>query len=171
MANQTDLYSYQGQEPKVLPYKIRLNDGTAPTDPSTYTDEQIAEVGFTGPYTFPEYEEISQRVRWDFENLKYVIEEIPIPGSEMSEEEVWTGIRNVRNILLAESDWTVLSDAPLTTVQKKEALDYRKSLRDYPSTITDIITHKEEILASTLPHPVFRSMPEAPSFIISPRKL
>jgi len=169
MANPTALYSHQGQEPQVLPFKIRLNDGTAPSDPATYTDEQLAEAGFTGPYTFPEHEEPSQRVYWDFENLEYVVEDVLVPGSDMTEEEVWAGIRNVRNILLAESDWTVLSDAPITTTQKQEALDYRESLRDYPSTITDIIVLKEEILASTEPHPVFKLMPPAPSFIVSPR--
>lgn len=170
MANPTALYSYQGQEPKVLPFKIRLNDGTAPSDPSTYTDEQIAEAGFTGPYTFPEHEELSQRVNWDSENLEYVVEDFLVPGFDMTEEEVWAGIRNVRNILLTESDWTVLSDAPFTITQKQEALDYRKSLRDYPSTITDIIALKEEILASAEPHPVFNVMPKSPSFITSPRE-
>ena len=170
MANPTALYSYQGQEPKVLPYKIRLNDGTAPSDPSTYTDEQITEAGFTGPYTFPEHEEPSQRVYWDFENLEYVIEDVLVPGSDMTEEEVWAGIRNVRNILLTESDWTVLSDAPFTVTQKQEALDYRQALRDYPTTITDILATKKEILASAEPHPVFKLMPSPPSFITSPRE-
>lgn len=169
MADPTALYSHQGQEPQVLPFKIRLNDGTAPSDPATYTDEQLAEAGFTGPYTIPEYDEATQYYYWDSDNLKYVVEEIQVPGSEMTEEEVWAGIRNVRNILLAESDWTVLSDAPLTSTQKQEALDYRQSLRDYPSTITDIITLKNEILASTESHPVFKIMPTPPSFIVSPR--
>ena len=169
MADPTALYSHQGQEPQVLPFKISLNDGTAPSDPATYTDEQLAEAGFTGPYTIPEYDGTTQQFYWDSENLEYVVEDIPIPGSEMTEEEVWAGIRNVRNILLAESDWTVLSDAPLTSEQKQEALDYRQSLRDYPSTIDDIIALKEELLTSTVPNPVFNAMPTSPSFIVSPR--
>lgn len=169
MADPTALYSYKGEEPKVLPNKIRLSDGTAPTDPSTFTDKQIADAGFTGPYEIPQHDPEAQRYYWDSENLEYVVEDFKVPGSDMTEEEVWAGIRNVRNILLAESDWTVLSDAPLTATQKQEALNYRQSLRDYPSTITDILTLKEELLSSPEPHPVFKAMPKAPSFIVSPR--
>jgi hypothetical protein len=170
MTDPTALYSYQGKHPEVLPYKIRLNDGTAPSDPSTYTKKQLAEAGYTGPYEFPEFiDDGNQRVIWDEEKLEFSIETFPIPGSEMTAEEVWDGIRNVRNILLAESDWTVLDDTPLTSTQNQQALDYRQSLRDYPSTITDILALKEEILASEDPNPVFKIMPTAPSFIVSPR--
>jgi hypothetical protein len=170
MADPTALYSYQGNYPEVLPHKIRLNDGTAPSDPSTYTEEQLAEAGYTGPYEIPEFnDDGSQKVIWDDEKLEFYVQDNPVAGSEMTAEEVWDGIRNVRNILLAESDWTVLSDAPLTSTQKQQALDYRQSLRDYPSTITDILALKEEILASEEPHPVFNVMPSAPSFITSPR--
>jgi hypothetical protein len=169
MADPTALYSYKGETPRPLPNKIRLNDGTAPSDPSTFTDEQIAESGFTGPYVVPDYDQTYQRMYWDSEKLEYIIEDIQRPGFEMTEQEVWAGIRNVRNILLQESDWTILPDSPLTDKQRQAAIIYRQKLRDHPSTITDIMALKEELINSDIAYPVFKSMPPAPSFIVSPR--
>ena len=43
----------------------------------------------------------------------------------------WNGLRQCRNSLLAESDWTQLADA---TVDKEAWAAYRKALRDLPDT-------------------------------------
>ena len=42
-------------------------------------------------------------------------------------------LRNKRNELLKESDWTQMSDSPLTDSKKTEWATYRQSLRDLPS--------------------------------------
>ena len=42
--------------------------------------------------------------------------------------------RETRNELLAASDWTVLTDSPLTTTQKTKWKTYRTSLRDLPAS-------------------------------------
>lgn len=39
-------------------------------------------------------------------------------------------IREERNRLLAESDWTQFTDSPLTSEQKAEWATYRQALRD-----------------------------------------
>jgi hypothetical protein len=41
-------------------------------------------------------------------------------------------IRKVRNNLLAQSDWTQLSDVALTEDQKSDWKKYRQELRDLP---------------------------------------
>ena len=52
----------------------------------------------------------------------------------------WDDVRINRNALLAESDWTQLTDAQasLTEEQKQEWNTYRQALRDMPSTYADI---------------------------------
>ena len=52
----------------------------------------------------------------------------------------WDDVRNNRNALLAESDWTQLVDAQasLTEEQKQEWNAYRQALRDMPATYADI---------------------------------
>ena len=39
-----------------------------------------------------------------------------------------------RNQLLIESDWTVLTDSPLTTTKKTKWKTYRQALRDLPAS-------------------------------------
>jgi hypothetical protein len=125
IVDNTKLYSYQGQEPQLLPHKIRLNGGRSRTDSSTFTEEEIAEAGFTGPYTIPDFDQEYQRVSWDSENLSFVVEDI-------SEEELWGRIRKERNLLLSESDWTMAADAP-EDLNLREWEMYRQRLRDLPS--------------------------------------
>lgn len=45
-------------------------------------------------------------------------------------EALWGNIRNRRNMLLNECDWTQLSDSPLTEEKKLEWRVYRQDLRD-----------------------------------------
>jgi hypothetical protein len=56
----------------------------------------------------------------------------PKTESEIQEElnSKWENIRNQRNLLLLESDWTQLADVALTDEKKQEWRLYRQSLRD-----------------------------------------
>jgi hypothetical protein len=51
-----------------------------------------------------------------------------------TEEDYENQIRQQRNALLAKSDWTVLTDSPLTTANKTKWKTYRQALRDLPSS-------------------------------------
>jgi hypothetical protein len=125
MTNPTELYSYKGQEPKILPEKIELSDGKSRTDISSYTEEEIKDAGFTGPYEIPQYDQQYQRIHWDSETLSFIIEDI-------SDEELWDNIRKKRNILLSECDWTMMADAP-ENLNFHEWEMYRQRLRDLPT--------------------------------------
>jgi glycerophosphoryl diester phosphodiesterase len=59
---------------------------------------------------------------------------IVITPSAPTIEQLLKKIRFKRNQLLAESDWTVLSDSPLTEDQKVKWKQYRQALRDFPAT-------------------------------------
>lgn len=66
-----------------------------------------------------------------------ILADYPAP----TDEELSASIRLDRNAKLAACDWTVLSDAPLTTTQKTNWKTYRQSLRDitdqpgFPSSV------------------------------------
>ena len=49
----------------------------------------------------------------------------------ISEEWLTERVRNLRNALLAKSDWTQTNDAP---VDREAWANYRQALRDFPST-------------------------------------
>jgi len=50
----------------------------------------------------------------------------------------WTQMRNQRNKLLLESDFTQLIDSPLTEEERDLWVIYRQELRDLPENILDI---------------------------------
>jgi hypothetical protein len=121
----TKLYSYQEQEPQELPDRIRLSDGRTRTDSSTFTEEEIANAGFTGPYERPEFNPEIEIQEWTSELGDWVTTPIP-------DEVFWERLRGERNYRLATSDWSQLSDAPLTSTKKTEWETYRQELRDLP---------------------------------------
>ena len=47
-------------------------------------------------------------------------------------------LRNIRNHLLAECDWTDLPNAPLTETKKIEWQNYRQQLRDLTNGLTTV---------------------------------
>lgn len=54
------IYSYKNQEPKPLPFRIKLSNGRTRTDPNTFTAEEIADAGYVvasakPSVTYPEY--------------------------------------------------------------------------------------------------------------------
>jgi len=48
-------------------------------------------------------------------------------------------IRELRNAMLKDTDWTQMPDAPLTEEQKEKYRIYRQKLRDLPAEFYDII--------------------------------
>lgn len=53
----------------------------------------------------------------------------------VSDELILARLRNWRNQKLKDSDWTQLPDAP---INQTEWAEYRKELRDLPSTVKDL---------------------------------
>lgn len=86
-----------------------------------------------------------------FATISGLIEEAPFDGGSTTTIQmtidIWTGVMGYRSVstsvtareintqrrqLLADSDWTQLADAPLTTAKKSEWASYRQALRDIP---------------------------------------
>tara|TARA_B100001027_G_C16260965_1_gene329415 strand:- start:1609 stop:2040 length:432 start_codon:yes stop_codon:yes gene_type:complete len=68
--------------------------------------------------------------KWDEANTLANTPDAPVVSTEAS-------VRNVRNGLLAESDWTVLADSPLSDTKIAEWKTYRQALRDLPANTSD----------------------------------
>jgi len=69
------LYSYQSQEPKPLPFRITLSNGLTRTDPTTFTDQEIANAGYLSAPNKPIAED-NQVVSWDSENFQWVVRDL-----------------------------------------------------------------------------------------------
>jgi len=135
MADPTALYSYKGEYPKVLPNRLRLSDGTTKTDVSTFTDEQIADAGYTGPYTIPvqidDFDPDIEYVEWNTETAQF-------DKIAYTDEFLMNRVRIRRNAYLDWTDRQVVVDAPFTEEQLTQIKEYRQTLRDFPSNIADI---------------------------------
>jgi len=53
-------------------------------------------------------------------------------------KDTWAGIRQIRNQLLVNSDWTQMGDAPLNALKKQNWADYRTQLRSIPQTFLTV---------------------------------
>jgi hypothetical protein len=73
------LYSYQTCWPQELPFRIRLSNGFTCTDPSTFTAEDLADAGFTGPYVEPSYDPDTEILNWNPYTLSFYITPKEIP--------------------------------------------------------------------------------------------
>lgn len=49
----------------------------------------------------------------------------------------WLNIRHHRNLLLRETDWSQLPDAPIDETEKPRWATYRQNLRDLPQSTSD----------------------------------
>lgn len=52
-------------------------------------------------------------------------------------QNAWNSLRNQRNTLLQQSDWTVMHDSPLSSIERTQWIEYRQRLRDLPSSTID----------------------------------
>ena len=59
-------------------------------------------------------------------------------------------LRNKRNELLKESDWTQVNDCPLSDSKKQEWATYRQELRDLPSS-QQAIDNIADVIFPTIP--------------------
>ena len=71
------LYSFRQQLPAPLPFRIRLSNGFTRTEPANFTAEEIADAGYVGPYTEPDYNPATEQLLWV--DGEYVIEQLPPP--------------------------------------------------------------------------------------------
>lgn len=98
------LYSLNGAYPiSTLPHRIRLSDGTTRTDSSTFTDEEIADAGYSivEAVGCEEYEKLV----WNgttFDVVSFTQEEIDDHHRELWDEIMWQ-----KDIKLKEVKWRV----------------------------------------------------------------
>lgn len=69
------LYSYKGQEPKLLPNRIRLENGSTVTRLDKVSDEELVSYGFSGPFEVPPFDPRTQEISWN--GKEYEVTDIP----------------------------------------------------------------------------------------------
>ena len=62
---------------------------------------------------------------------------LPMPTAEEIQLMAWAQIRTKRDALMTATDWTQLSDSPLSAEKKAEFTEYRQALRDLPQSTSN----------------------------------
>ena len=76
-------------------------------------------------------------IEWrDTVNTKPTEKQVIAKIAEIKASEPMTLLRDERNILLAQSDWTQLKDIDLDIIRERNWKNYRQALRDLPSKST-----------------------------------
>lgn len=73
-----NLYSLNGASPAPIPFRITLANGFTRTDPSTFTEEEIAEAGYV-LVEQPEYDPATQALNWNGASFDVVDIPPPVP--------------------------------------------------------------------------------------------
>lgn len=69
-----------------------------------------------------------------------------VDGSDAEKTaDVLRQVRNLRDFYLTSSDWTQMSDSPLSTAKKTEWATYRQALRDMPASNLDVTDESEVV--------------------------
>lgn len=121
------LYTKNNQYPKPLPFRITLPDGMSRTDPATFTPEEIEQAGYVN-VEYPPAANINQVVEWSAGT--WVLRDKTESELLTEHNNLANLVRQKRNNLLIESDWTQVLDAPIDRDAWKI---YRQALRDITS--------------------------------------
>jgi hypothetical protein len=92
------LYSYKGQEPTSLPFRVRLDDGSTRTSLNELSPEELEVLGYDGPIVKPEFDENTQRIEWvdsEYQVIQLTEEEIARRVAEKEAEERRQKLENV----------------------------------------------------------------------------
>jgi hypothetical protein len=123
------LYYKDNSHPKELPFRITLSNGMTRTDPSSFTDEEIADAGYIEAPAKPRIVEAGKSIVWNFETHEW-----EIVGEALTEEQsanLWYfKNKETQEILLQETQWMVIRNLELGIVD--EAFDaYRQELENF----------------------------------------
>lgn len=136
------LYTKNGSYPQPIPFRIRLSNGSTRTDPSTFTEAEITDAGFTAVSDRPIPNSV-QIVQWDALNSNWIVRDKTLAELQSETASLWNEIRKERDKRIAEMTWRYerwgrhdrMGLPQIDNIQKLDA--YIQALADIPQTQTD----------------------------------
>jgi hypothetical protein len=130
------MYSFNNQYPiETMPKRIRLSSGETRT--GTFSNEELADAGYTFVGPAPSVT-LDNKVVWNSDSGSWEVFPKSVEDFNQENHIAWETVRNTRNALLSESDWTQVQDLlgryPLhEKIQLKLSwAEYREQLRNIP---------------------------------------
>lgn len=103
---------------------------------SVVSEDELSFANFTheDPSTGEPWENLAHVMKFVADHPQVWTLYSSLPSQEEQDAMTASNNRMKRNQLLIESDWTVLTDSPLTTTKKTKWKTYRQALRDLPAS-------------------------------------
>lgn len=101
------LYSYRSEYPRELPDRIRLSNGTTRTNKLTFTDQEIADAGYTKVSDYPEFDQKVYKVVWDHAENNWVVSVKTTEELSADTRKMWNQVRNIRDSKINEVEWRI----------------------------------------------------------------
>jgi hypothetical protein len=136
------LYTKNGSYPQSIPFRIRLSDGSTRTDPSTFTEEEIADAGYTQVSNRPTPNSV-QVVEWDSLNINWILRDKTLEELQAETQSVWKSIRaerdrRIHDIMWRYERWSRHERLGIQQIDSISALDnYVQALANIPQTQED----------------------------------
>ena len=153
------MYSYKGSYPvRSLPFRMEVEEMfNGRMKRRTYTAEaanaNAEKFGWTEVPDAPPVDKNTQYRGWDRENLEWIVRDLTQDELDKKEAEKFKGLRERRNKLLVQSDWSQILYAEATDTEvaiyghkdslikdfiAREWAEYRQLLRDLPENTDDL---------------------------------
>jgi hypothetical protein len=139
------LYSYKQQYPTSLPFRITLSDGRTRTDPSSFTQGELLDAGYTLVEDQPSYTS-NQVLDWNSVGNSWTVRDKTEEELQAEANLHWTSIRQERDNKIQQVVWRYERYARyerlgIAQVDSIQALDnYIQILADLPETQIDPFT-------------------------------
>jgi len=152
------MYSYKGSYPvRSLPFRMEVEEMfNGRMKRRTYTAESATQnaekFGWTEVPDEPPVDKNTQYRGWDRENLEWIVRDLTQRELDLKKAEKFSSLRDRRNKLLLESDWSQLLYTEATETEAaiygykgrlikdfiaREWAEYRQELRDLPANTAD----------------------------------
>lgn len=135
------LYSYMKGYPQEKPTRIRLNDGSTRT--GDLSDEQLEEAGYIAVEDKPINTDRAKVVEWNYSTASWNVRDKTEVELRILTEDQWKLIRNERNSLLSQTDWTQIADAPKPAQYGSAGWYFRTAMLTYRSKLRDITKQED----------------------------
>ena len=153
------MYSYKGSYPvRSLPFRMEVEEMfNGRMKRRTYTAEaanaNAEKFGWTEVPDAPPVDKNTQYRGWDRENLEWIVRDLTQDELNKKEAEKFKSLRERRNKLLVQSDWSQILYAEATDTEvaifghkdrlikdfiAREWAEYRQQLRDLPENTEDL---------------------------------
>jgi len=125
------LYSKNNAYPGALPHRITLSGGTTRTEPSTFTEGEIADAGYL-VVADPPTTEYPNKLFWNF--TEWVVRE----PNEFEISNKWQEIKAECLRQLSATDYKIIKAVEQNVAVDPAYIQYRQELRDLYNNINDV---------------------------------